>query len=1348
MPINPELMRLVKARRNRRLADEAMTIANQEEEKIEPADSNLVAQASQLNTPEGPLGNPSYWSKVGAGLMKTAKKLAYPGEVGAGLAFQAFDSDSRKRRREIQDATPEDDLGDFLKSSRKAYLEKDLPLYASLPLEIVADPLTYIPFGLAAKGAKVAFKGKDALKAAGKTVGPEPRPLGMIGFEEIIKSSDAPLKILEKSRTNKIARHAGPLKWAFGIAKGKAGLLDPHIPTNRILLKNLDIESKISGVATANTAKVTGVKQAFKITEDGLIEHPDEFLNGRHFSRGLGTLFNIPTNQPNLNTFDDLARFMTTKKVKQQLTTKGGGIQFVLEPGVGETRWLDLLATKKGLDTIRNFKFKGEKLLNANLTDDQLRAAGKFLQGFESYGNDLVKYSPGIDLIKGGFVASKVLKIIENANDIVAKGGGKRLTPPGELGKRTFTEELEDEMIDAIVNKRIKYISDPDEAFQIYGENAMRYMNNSKMQTDIQGLAAKNIGDVKWKASTTNEIGAMNKVNVILSKAAKGVEQAADKSGRLGRRAGKKVISQADIAALDKNGYGYLAKIAKENPTDFEKILLAKKNLDADFASNGSRVFAKEGQSGLPAKFNQFFFTGKNAEKTAARWRSMTGLADDTQFTALAKSAGAIGDVIRVGKTGFDFGFMLLQGLPMLGRAVVNPSLFKVWGKATTNGFEAFFSKESTERFIKELSEITVLDEAGNTIKLLDEYVLNGGQLSKYATDVYAGVPTAQRLLDKAPVVGKKVSGLLDRFERSFIHSGDVLKIKGYQYLRNSVYRNADNKAEALQGLTSFLNKATGALDPIAAGIPRSQSAVERAFVFFSPRYTRASFSLMADAFRGGVQGAEARKSLLGLAGFGMGTYIASSLALGQEPELDPRSSKFMTVEINGNRIGLGSFWMSFARAATKLGDNMLTDEDILEEQQNNPIFQYLRGRTSPITGLGYEIWTGKDYLGRPFESNIDLLKHIGKAPLPFSIEGALLDDAYNNTSEKLTGAPFEMGGMRVRPLSIWERRMDFRDELAWEKHGKQWKELNQVQKKNLEAESENLTRLNEDVKKVVAEGDNKVMDQLEVYYDQQEVIQQEYDNELREGISLMQEEQFFTTRELRSVILKTANNNKRIAYDILNKRTEEGKDLEDVNTYFTQMAQKFSDDTQPEDVAYRAFLTDIISNENWDKPGGYDWLARDEAIEDFKVKWGSDIFAYVEERLKIGQNLPPIISEYYNARNKYQFYWDASEQAVIEDMPFPEYAQKLRTEYIRATSTEQLILAENPDLKEINNKISATKKYLREGNPGLDAFLFRWGYAGKLKHPNNIGEEYFWLRSQPIELSNYDTGPVDFTNP
>ena len=59
--------------------------------------------------------------------MNVLEKLAYPGEVGAGLLFQAFDGDARRRRSQIQQQTPQEGLGDFLKSSRAAYKEKDLP---------------------------------------------------------------------------------------------------------------------------------------------------------------------------------------------------------------------------------------------------------------------------------------------------------------------------------------------------------------------------------------------------------------------------------------------------------------------------------------------------------------------------------------------------------------------------------------------------------------------------------------------------------------------------------------------------------------------------------------------------------------------------------------------------------------------------------------------------------------------------------------------------------------------------------------------------------------------------------------------------------------------------------------------------------------------------------------------------------------------------------------------------------------------------------------------------------------------------------------------------------------------
>lgn len=566
--------------------------------------------------------------------------------------------------------------------------------------------------------------------------------------------------------------------------------------------------------------------------------------------------------------------------------------------------------------------------------------------------------------------------------------------------------------------------------------------------------------------------------------------------------------------------------------------------------------------------------------------------------------------------------------------------------------------------------------------------------------------------------------------------------------MRNTIYRNAPEgqKLQALADYNNFLNKATGALDPIAAGIPPSQQAIERSIALFSPRYTRSSFSLMADVFRGGIQGAEARATLLGLAGTGMGFYITTSLAMGQEPQLDPTSSRFMTWDINGNRIGIGSFWISFARAAVKLGDSTISDEDIMEEQRDNPIFQYLRGRTSPVTSLAYDIYSGRDFLGRPFENRFDIAAHIGKSFLPFSVEGALMDEGYKTNSERLTGLPFEQIGMRVRPSSIWERRYQERNDIAHAEYGQLWTDINRYKQKELIKKYPSLQELDAQARKAAAEGGSRLVEQIETYYQEQEKIKLDWDLEMERGIAAMQD-QWFNPRELREVVLKRANTAKRVRYKDLNKRLEPEGDLEDVNTYFTQMADKFSDETQPEDIAYREFLTEIIGNPDWDKTEGYDWLARDAAIEDFKEKWGSDIFDYVELRVQQGQEIPDIITEYYNARRQYEYYWEATEKAVIQQMPFPEVAQLLRTQYINATDSERLVLKLNPELKKINSRISGAKRALRQMNQGIDAFLYRWGYADTLIHPENKGEEWFWNKNTPIDLAIYETGPNQLMN-
>ena len=70
--------------------------------------------------------------------------------------------------------------------------------------------------------------------------------------------------------------------------------------------------------------------------------------------------------------------------------------------------------------------------------------------------------------------------------------------------------------------------------------------------------------------------------------------------------------------------------------------------------------------------------------------------------------------------------------------------------------------------------------------------------------------------------------------------------------------------------------------------------------------------------------------------------------------------------------------------------------------------------------------------------------------------------------------------------------------------------------------------------------------------------------------------------------------------------------------------------------------------------------------------------------------------------------------------------------------------MLDNPEygqyLKDLRKKITNTKKALRRMNPGLDAFLYRWGYYDNLASERNKGEEIFWRQSNPIDLGVYDS--------
>tara|TARA_R100000808_G_scaffold22373_1_gene48654 strand:+ start:4700 stop:8860 length:4161 start_codon:yes stop_codon:yes gene_type:complete len=1367
-----QLKRLLKARANNALALEAQNIAKEQEaQRIQP--QNIQAQQatqSIVNSRKTPLEpeTQGFWSKLGSGAKKTLETIAIPGEISASLAVGLFDKDLRKERTRLRGLTEEEDfgakIGDFLMTSREAYKEKDLPLWATLPLEIVTDPLNLIPGAILAKPFVAAFKGTKAVTKITPKV-----------FSSVVDSSVIHKNVAEtveataSGKVNNFLAKSGIyttlIKPVLGKFKGYSNVLDQNDDFGVVVANLLGKEARRDPAVVGSLQKIKPmefdsvaqkyiptsrtVDNMFQIDEVGNIktlEGVGEGADGIFWGRVFEDAYRVEGN------LDDAAS--------------------VFKRADGSSKkWLELNPDE--LETFLNPIYKGkldvvQKKGIANVIH-QVDEVADMTEGMNVAFSRLV--------YEGADVGRKVVPrkvIFKLAQKVFDADATKRLgRKPASQKKRAFdNSELDDVMQEAIDNGAITYSNSISGTMGAYLKGAYKTIDEAVLAQETQALYQKGSKEILFSANKTarnvvfktlnsvaakgntftksqlktlNEVG-FNDLTAII----RGGGKVDKKTGQLIRKLGGKLEDQITI---EKEAFQSIKEAAKKYTQSI------KTNKGTPFGKDDAvRTIPREGQE-LPGTFNQIFFTGKNAKKTAEKFRRLVGTADASTFENLSQGFGGIGDILRVGKTGFDIGFMVLQGLPMLGAAFFKPKLFGAWAKAASTGIKAFGTEAALNNVLQDASRKIVrrgVDDLGNAVEvtLLDDMIENGVQLGRQATDIYQGIGTAGRLartvtdpFGKAGEVvretgEKTVGSLLKRFERSFTASSDVLRIKGYEALRETALKSDD-----LAGLATFLNKSTGALSAVEAGIPPSQRALERGFLFFSPKYTRSSLGLLADVTRGGVRGDQARKSLVGMAGVGMGIYHAYATALGQEIHLDPRDSKFMTVEINGNRVGVGSFWTSFARFIANTADNAFTDEDIFEEQKGNPLINWLRGRGAPTTGLIRDITYGTDFLGRPIDSKLDMAKHLGKSILPFSVESMLQDNPHSpsgwaNIAERTTRFGTEFLGLRVRPNSIWERRNNERDKLAQIDFGKKYEDLNRLQQTQLTNNYEILQIMDKDAKKVAGESAKELPSQVEMYYYERDRINKKYSDQTKEIYEYMLENPNYTTREFRDKFLKKINAERRLSFQDLKIRTQEGGDLGLVDRYFTDLAVKFDDESQPEDIAYDEFIDQIIANNDYDRVEGYDWSARDEAVESFRNRWGDEVYDYVQQRLEGGKKLHPLQAEYYNQKKKYEFYFESSEKAVIQSEADPEYAQSIRRAWINGTPTERLKIEEQiPYARTLKNKISRVRKALRQQNPGVDAFLYRWGYTGKLIHNQNIGEEDFWHQPGLIDPEVYEQG-------
>jgi hypothetical protein len=725
--------------------------------------------------------------------------------------------------------------------------------------------------------------------------------------------------------------------------------------------------------------------------------------------------------------------------------------------------------------------------------------------------------------------------------------------------------------------------------------------------------------------------------------------------------------------------------------------------------------------------------------------------------TTFLRTVPAAGDLARVLKAGFDFGAPFLQGIPVLAR---RPD---IWAKATVRHMKVFATGNRLHRAYLQQNMDSVREMVQMGVPLggaASDYfvaVQRGGVLPKVGEAIESGIlKNSDRLAARATRrAGRSFESFGTRFEQSFESFGDYARVEMWKAMRDTA---AKDGPEGLQELAGFIRNATGALNSGALGVGPTQQAVERGWMFFSPRYTRASLSLVADAFQGGLRGREARQTFAQMLAGGAAMYALVAGATGQPIKLDPRpksdggdGAEFMTININGNNVGIGSFWTGFIRLLGATGSTALDDPEVLlkPSTRDNPIVRWFRSRSAPMTGMSLDMMNGANFLGEPLDNIGDWAQHLGRQTLPFVVENAIFDEGsvYGRLS---TNVPVEFFGGRTFPVSKIEQRNSEREKAAGERFDKRWEELNGLQKDELENDPNRplgqlSLEVREEANKMNPSDPESAEGIIDAYFADKREIELDWRAEIKNGMNLY-DTQKIDTVTLKERYIEPANNDRRLRIGDLS----DDDSYAEVEQYFEQLEAN-NETFLPEEYAFSQYIDTIVSADFSDPVMGFNFRKRDAAERAFADAFGQEMLAYVRERFKAAREdynfeFPAILDELYIGRERFTWYWRDVEQEVLNTQRNPDQIMYKYERWLESTPTTRKQMEEtNADLKGFLSTMSKTRRLLRESNPELDAFMYRWGFADTLAHPDNQfeGAESFWRHapgmSFPLPIQTFE---------
>ncbi len=657
----------------------------------------------------------------------------------------------------------------------------------------------------------------------------------------------------------------------------------------------------------------------------------------------------------------------------------------------------------------------------------------------------------------------------------------------------------------------------------------------------------------------------------------------------------------------------------------------------------------------------------KDVVKTAEKL-----LQDDGQrwLTNMARVSGTS----RMLTAAMDLSSPFIQGLAVAGR---NPV---AWAGMFKRNLEFFIKPEN---FYKYLTDPKTMATAA-------ERISHGGSSSTF--EFFKALEPLQRQLGKIPIFGKGlkkgVGQTYGRAEVAFSGGGEAARNYMWQALKKP-----NMSPEQLMDLSRTIDRMTGVMSTEALAIGRTQQDFENAFVFFAPRYTRAGLAFTSDALRGGLAGAEARKSLAALAGGGMSMYYGAAKALGQEANLNPSSGRFMTLEIGGSHIGIGGIMIALMRlgydvAVTAVEDPINLVKPISEGSLNrwdNPFIRFLYSRTAPLTSTLYGgLVEQSNYFGEPFEDIGDWGKFLADKITPIAAQETT-DALYDRLRGEQTELPSpsaiaaEFGGLRVFPKSPWELLDEEKDSISMREFGNTYDNLDDLSQMRVD-KFPTIRTLQKDVDaQAVTRGDKESIAWINwererdaarmTYEGTLNDLQGAYDANAIDGVEFRKK-------------MSDAGYGLGVTYNHISEQPEYKSVME------TLREPRKLDDRSVQDIAYAEYTNRLFTKDEQgrsefeDQFGLFQYDKFNAFIAEFRVKWGDEIYKYVQDiKGERDANLPEMAKEYQKAKGVMKPYWE------VESMFIGMYGKTA---------------AETPRGKKV---ISDMRKSIRMRNPEIERY-------------------------------------------